>query len=261
MRLIKFKYRMPRIIGVLIVVLFSAMKAYTIEPDLLFQKANELYKAKNYSNAAIQYEQLIKEKYMNAEIYYNLGNAYYKLDKNPLAILNYERALKLNPGDEDILFNLKIAQLKLIDKIDNVPEIFYVRWLHDLYMLFSTDTWATITSICIWLLFLFAALYIISNTIFLKRSGFILAIIFLFISGFTWFLGQLNYESTQVSKSGIVVAVSAYVKSSPGENNTDLFLLHEGAKIKVLDAYDNWLKISIANGSVGWLKKVDIAEI
>ncbi|MCX6275765.1 MAG: SH3 domain-containing protein [Bacteroidetes bacterium] len=55
--------------------------------------------------------------------------------------------------------------------------------------------------------------------------------------------------------------MSAYVKSSPGENNTDLFLLHEGTRVDILDAYENWVKIRIANGSIGWLKNSETEEI
>lgn len=246
---------------ILLLILFSSAKVFSSDPTSLYQKAIELYKAKDYTNAALQYEQLIKEKYIFPEIYYNLGNCYYKTDNNARAILNYERALRYNPDDEDINFNLKVAQLKLIDKIDVVPEIFYVRWIKEIYSLFSTDIWAVILAICVWLFFLFVALYVLSNRILLKKAGFLLAIFFLLLSSFTWFLGQQNYKSTHLNKSGIVIAASAYVKSSPGETNTDLFLLHEGTKLNVLDEYDNWLKISIANGGVGWLKKSELEEI
>ncbi len=255
------KDSLKRFLYIFLFILFSNLNGFTIEPASVFKKANELYMAKDYTNAALQYEQLIKQQYTLPEIYYNLGNCYYKTDNNARAVLNYERALKYKPDDEDILFNLKVTQLKLIDKIDVVPQIFYKRWLYDLYALFATDTWAIIISACVWLLFLSAALYILSNRIVLRKVGFILALIFFLLSLGTGFLGQQNYKLTHLNKSGIVISVSAYVKSSPGESNTDLFLLHEGTKLNVLDTYDNWIKISIANGSVGWLKKSDIEEI
>ncbi len=244
-----------------IVLLLSFARAFAADPATIFNKANELYKARDYSNAALQYEQLTKENFKEAEVYYNLGNCYYKLDNNAKAVLNYERALKYKPDDEDIQFNLKIAQLKLIDKIDAVPEIFYVRWKHDLYSLFPSGTWAIIITVCVWLMFLFASLYFISQNVLIRKTGFLLAFVFLILSLGSWYLGEQNYQSEFVKKSGIVMAVSAYVKSSPGEQNTDLFLLHEGTKVSVLDEYEDWVKISIANGSVGWLKKGDVEEI
>jgi len=44
------------------------------------------------------------------------------------------------------------------------------------------------------------------------------------------------------------------VKSSPSEASVDLFVLHEGTKVALLDEADGWCKIKIANGSVGWLQ-------
>jgi SH3-like domain-containing protein len=77
----------------------------------------------------------------------------------------------------------------------------------------------------------------------------------------TWLLSMESYANNVRQKSAIVTSPSAYVKSSPGESNTDLFLLHEGTKVHIQDTFENWVKIRIANGSVGWLKAGDIEEI
>jgi len=44
------------------------------------------------------------------------------------------------------------------------------------------------------------------------------------------------------------------IKSSPYENSKDLFVIHEGTKVKILDNVNGWYKIKIANGSVGWIE-------
>ena len=104
------------------------MNAFAFEPATEFQKANNLYQKNSFDSAAKIYEKIISEEYFSVEVYFNLGNCYYKMNKTAKAILNYERALKLKPNDEDILFNIKVAQLKVVDKIETVPEIFYLRW-------------------------------------------------------------------------------------------------------------------------------------
>ena len=71
-----------------------------------------------------------------------------KTDNVPYSILNFERALKMDPKDEDAQFNLKIASLKVIDKIDPVPQIFYKRWLDSVTRLFTPDSWSKILIIC-----------------------------------------------------------------------------------------------------------------
>ncbi len=54
---------------------------------------------------------------------------------------------------------------------------------------------------------------------------------------------------------------SVYVKSSPDEKGNDLFILHEGTKIDVLEPFEDWRKIRIANGTIGWLKAKDVEII
>jgi len=231
------------------------------DPAYDFQKANELYQKQNYDSAAKIYEQLAAKEYYSAEVYYNLANCYYKLDNVSHAILNYERALKLKPDDEDILFNLKVAQLKVVDKIETVPEIFYVRWTKSISSLLTTDNWSSLVIICIWIMFMFAAMYVISSAVVMKRIGFLMAALFLLVTIGVFRIARQSYSSQVQQKRAVVMSMSAYVKSSPGDNNTDLFLLHEGTRMDILDSYDNWVKIRIANGSIGWVKSIEIEEI
>ncbi len=241
-------------------ILFS-FNANASDASSEFQKANELYQKQNYDSAIKIYEQLISQDYLSAEVFYNLGNCYYKRDSVGKSILNYERALKLKPDDEDINFNLKVAQLKVVDKIEAVPEIFYRRWIKSLSSMFTMDGWSHFILVCVWLLFLSAAVYVVSSRSSMKPMGFLLATFFLIIGSCGWFLAQQSYADHVSSKSAVVMNVTAYVKSSPGDSNTDLFLLHEGTKVEVIDEYENWVKIKIANGSVGWLKMAEIEQI
>ena len=44
------------------------------------------------------------------------------------------------------------------------------------------------------------------------------------------------------------------VKSEPSDAGTDLFILHPGIKVELVEKVDKWNKIKLANGAVGWLK-------
>ena len=251
-----------RITGViaLMLILFSSPSEAN-DPAYDFQKANELYQKQNYDSAAKIYEHLVGQEYYSSEVYYNLANCYYKLNNVSHAVLNYERALKLKPDDDDILFNLKVAQLKVVDKIETVPEIFYVRWIKKISSLLTTDNWSWIVIACSWIIFIFAAMYLVSSAVVVKRIGFLMAVIFLFITIGVFLLARESYSNQVLQKRAVVMSMSSYVKSSPGDNNTDLFVLHEGTRMDILDSYDNWVKIRIANGSIGWVKSADIEEI
>ena len=61
--------------------------------------ADSLYEKEAFAEAVVVYEDIIANKGVSADIYYNLGNCYYKLDDVARAILNYERALLLDQGD------------------------------------------------------------------------------------------------------------------------------------------------------------------
>ncbi len=57
-------------------------------------------------------------------------------------------------------------------------------------------------------------------------------------------------------QSGIITTPAVTVKSTPSESGNDLFVLHEGAKVRILDgSMRDWCEVSIADGKVGWLPK------
>ena len=74
-------------------------------------------------------------------VYYNLGNSYYKIGEIAKAVLNYERALLLQPGNADIRANLEVARAKTIDKVEPVPEVFFVSWIKSLTNSMSVDAY------------------------------------------------------------------------------------------------------------------------
>ena len=71
---------------------------------------------------------------------------------------------------------------------------------------------------------------------------------------FTFIFTQTQYTRFKTNKEAIIFTASVTVKSSPDEKSTDLFVVHEGLKIKITDTAGEWSEIKIANGSVGWIK-------
>lgn len=226
----------------------------------IYHQANIAYQKLDYESSIRLYEQLIKNKSVSEEVYYNLGNSYFKAGNFAKAILNYERGKKLDPDDEDINFNLKIASLKVVDKIESVPQIFYKKWINQFSVLFPADTFSIVLIIMIWLLFASAAFYVIVHTVTGKKISFILIIIFLFLTCIGGVMAARSHAIARIDQQSIIMETSVYVKSSPDEKGNDLFILHEGTKVDVLDQLNNWRKIRIANGSVGWMK-LDEMEI
>ena len=139
------------------------------------------YIKEDYATAAQIYEGLLSDG-ESADVYYNLGNSYYKLGEIAKSILNYERALLLQPGNGDIRANLEVARAKAIDKVELVPEIFFISWIKSLINIMSVDAWAWWGIVSF--LFFIVALYffIFSKQVVLKKIGFTASIVLLMIT-------------------------------------------------------------------------------
>jgi tetratricopeptide (TPR) repeat protein len=224
------------------------------ESEAVFAKANELYRASNYKQAITEYERLISTGVEAVEVYYNLGNSYFKSGNVPSAILNYERALRLAPGDEDVEFNLAIAQSKIVDKIDPAPQLFFISWWRYTVGLLSEHEWAVIAVVSVWLLFIALGWFFVATTSGLKKLLFTVGLSCVIVAGVTLVFAWRQYRFLHSDKAAIVFASSVSVKSAPQENAKDLFVLHEGSKVDVLETVNEWKKIRIADGSVGWMR-------
>jgi len=230
-------------------------------PEVLLEMAATSYSKGRYSEAATFYEGILQKYGISDEVYYNLGNAYFKCDRLAPAILNFERALRLNPGDEDARFNLEMCQARIVDKIDPIGMFLIVRWYHSLGNLFNSNGWAYI-SIIFFLLFigcLFA--YFFARRRWLKKSGFFVGILFLTFSVLSLvYSAQSSHRITNPDEA-ILFTLSVTVKSSPDKSGTDLFVLHEGTKMKVRSVLGDWSEIELEDGNVGWLLSKEIQII
>lgn len=238
-----------------ILVIFSTLQIYAaaINPDI--EAANKAYAKEKYNDAIQLYTKVLDKGLESYELYYNLGNCYYRISNFPMAILNYERGKKLNPADEDLDFNLKIANTKIVDKIDPIPQLFFVKWWILLTNLFSFDYWAYIAIGTISFFFIFLFVYLASATYKMKKLSFWFSNSFLIITVLCIYFAYNQYSAINDKNAAIIFSPNVTVKSSPDEKGTDKFVIHEGTKVILLDELNNWVKIKIANGSNGWIEK------
>lgn len=209
---------------------------------------------KNDYTSAIQIYEALLNRGEAADIYYNLGNSYYKAGDIAKAILNYERALLLQPGDGDIRANLEIARSKTIDKVDPVPEIFFVSWTKSLINSMSVDSWAVCGVVCFILLIVSLYFFIFSKQVVLKKAGFISGIVFLVVTILANVFASQQKDGLMNRNSAIVMNPSVTVRSTPSESGTSLFILHEGHKVDVKDgSMKDWKEIRLEDGKVGWV--------
>lgn len=227
------------------------------QPITLFEAANEQYQATNYSEAAALYDSILQMGYPHAETYYNLGNCHYRMGQIGLAILNYERALRQNPADEDARHNLDIAQKSTVDEFNVVPTPPLTQIFTDISGVFSPNIWAILG-----LFFGTMAVILFAWFLFRKRNavvGFVALtalIIGLGLTGMAWGANRINQRVF-----GIVTAANVYVKSAPSSQASDLYILHEGTKVRVLESFESWQKVRLPDGKTGWLPQSGVELI
>jgi tetratricopeptide (TPR) repeat protein len=244
---------MKKIIFIIILISLQWPTVFADNNTVQFANANTAYQKGHYKEALTLYKSLFDKGLESSVLYYNLGNAYFKTNDISSAILFYEKAKKLDPANEEIEFNLKVCNQRIIDKTESLPQLFYERWWKGITGLFSVDGWAKVIIIfLVFTLFSFG-LYFASRSLLLRKIGFYAGILFFIISLFGFIFAKQQYSKLQNQKEAIVFSPSVTIKSSPDEKGQDLFIIHEGTKLQLIDNIGEWTEIRLANGSVGWM--------
>lgn len=238
----------------LILLILSAPGSYSQQnPVEKFQQGVSLYISGNYQDAIDVWNELYNNGYRSAELNYNLGNAYFKIQKIPESILFYERAYLLDPLNEDINYNLQIARTLTVDRFQEIPELFFIRWYNLVSLFLTSDSWAIISLASFIICLLSVSLYIYSSKYLYKVAGFWVGLVLLLISVMSVSLSIRNKKQVYNSQKAIISNPVVSGKSSPDNSGTDLFVLHEGTKVSIEDEVGEWYEIRLSDGNKGWV--------
>jgi len=229
--------------------------------ETIKSESDKAFIEERFSDAIKGYEDILTQNYVSAEVHYNLGNAYFKAGQIAPSILNYERALKLAPKDEDIQFNLKLANLSVKDRIEEIPQLFFITWWETALKTFSTDGWAWSAVISLILALGGLLLFRFSSEEGMKRLTFYAGFFALIWFGFSIYAAQKSYNHAVNDKRAVVFASTATAKSAPNQKGKDLFVIHEGLVVSTSDALNGWIRIKLSNGSVGWIPENSVQPI
>lgn len=218
-----------------------------------FNQGVTYFSAGTYNEALQAWTEVYNTGYRSASLCYNIGNAYFKLNDIPQAILFYERANLLKPADEDINYNLQIARTLIVDRFQEIPELFFVRWYDFISLFLSSNLWARISIISFVLSLLFLSLYIYTSKYRLKVIGFWFAVSLFVITIGSLAFSVRNKYLVYDSHKAIITTPVISGKSSPDNSGTDLFVIHEGTKVTVEDEVGEWLEIRLSDGNKGWI--------
>ncbi|ARV07138.1 hypothetical protein BTO04_10760 [Polaribacter sp. SA4-10] len=238
---------------ILFIFLLIATTLSSQEVDSLFSNANNLYKNGQFEEAIEEYKKIESQDLVSSELYYNLGNSYYKLNKVGPTIYYYEKALKLNPLNQDVKNNLVFAKRLALDNIEELPKTVLQRFNKNYLQKLSYNQWAVVVIVFSVLASLLLLLFYFADVPSKKRIYFATSIFSFILLVTSLFITYNQYHFSKKNKVAIVFAEKTAVRNAPTLNSEKVFTLHEGTKVIVLDAVDNWKKIKLVDGKLGWI--------
>lgn len=227
----------------------------------LWEMGNNAYSDKRYSEAVKCYNDILGRGLYSAKLYYNLANAYFKCGEIGPAILYYNRALRISPASDDIRYNLEMAEAMTKDKIAVVPEFFLKRWVRQLRNSMSCTAWSIISLAAFAAALAMLLMFLLSGRLALRKTGFYGTIAAMLIFAATTMFALAERRDMLAREDAVVMSSAISVKSSPDRSATDLFVLHEGTKVRVVTEVDDWCEIVIADGKKGWTESRNIEQI
>ena len=246
----------------LLLSLGSSMNIQAKDLDSLWTAGVQAYTDGKFADASTAWTSIEESGQKSAKLYYNLGNAWFKQGNYPKAILNYERALRLDPSYSDARYNLEFTSNFVQDKIEPVPEFILKSVARKVCYVMGSNAWAVIFLVLLAAALVMGLLFLLGSSVGKRRAGFYCGIVLLLLSA-----GALSFSIWQKSDSvktdtAIVMSPVSSVKSSPSSGSSkDLFVIHEGTKVTILDEVGSWKNIALADGRQGWIPASDIEII
>jgi tetratricopeptide (TPR) repeat protein len=225
----------------------------TAQNTPVFDQATTSYNDGAYEIAIELYKTILDSGEHSAELYYNLGNSYYKLNDIPNSIYYYEKALVLAPNDTEILNNLGYAQQMTLDAIDTLPETGLSRFYKKITNALHSDQWAYMAVVFMILFVLLYILFYYSRYSSRKRRAFIGSITCLLISLITITFAYIAQNDANANRPAIIFTDEIGIQAEPNTTSSEVFVLHAGTKVNVLEELNDWNKIRLADGKTGWV--------
>lgn len=254
-----------------ILVALSFLLPINVSAQTLAQQGDSAYNSREFNEALKLYTQALNTDGSSATLYYNLGNTYYRMGKLGKAVVSYERALALDPSLTDARTNLDFVNTKIQDKpeddssfLDNVHSS-VVSWM-------TPDAWAW-TAFAFFILILgFAAVYIFTDSISLRKVGFFGSIILFCVWAYLLLCAWTASRGIATHDIAVIVAPTANLTTSPGAPGTNdkVIPVHEGTRVQIIDSISlptaaagqqMWYDVKVNNSTRAWVSSADVEKI
>lgn len=264
---------------IVIVALLFTMLTGRISAACNVEEADSAYNRGDYDNAVECYVAVMESQGTSASLLFNLGNAYFKANNWGQAMLCYEQARRLDPSDAKINNNLDYLASRVEDankaelkgkKYSVAPdEASFFESVHDIIAKnISSDVWAVFAAIAFVLFVAFLALYIFSSMVAARKVGFFSAIIFL---GFSAVFLAFSFWADKAFRSrgeGVITAYKTELLTEPLDNSKPVATpLTRGTRMRIIseevdsEGMVDWFKVRLNSDFTGWIKASDFSVI
>jgi len=219
------------------------LQAADVTPD--FSAANKLYAEGKFPAAAAAYEKILATGAQSAPLLFNCANAEYKAGNLGAAIASYRRAALLSPQDAEIRANLAFVRNQV--QGTTVRENPWQGWLGQ----FSLNAWTWFTVLALWLTFILLAAGQFRPALAPKLRALTqtFGALTIFFGALTGVQAAQHFSHT----TAVVTTDGAVVRSGPFNEAQNVFTLHDGAELPVMDRHDDWVQVDAGAGKTGWL--------
>ena len=167
----------------------------------------------------------------------------------------------LDPDNESVKNNLAYAQNMLIDKIETLPKNQITVLFDSIISVFSYEYWQFFTIFFQLLFTIFFILFIFSKTSVFKRKYFTYSSTSLIIFIVTLIISINSKNNYLKTDPAILFDKEVSFRSEPNLRSEEIFKLHEGLKINIIETINDWTLIELSNGSEGWIPTVSFRKI
>ncbi len=226
-------------------------------PQEDFAMANNHFQAGRYETA-LEIYQGIDRQLTHWQVLYNIGNCYYKLNRPLEAKIHYLRARKYQPLDRSIAKNIAIVDREFADIVAPETPDFISRAILVLQAVLSLNLLSLLLLLGILLLNVFLFLLLRKG----RNKKFIYGLAFSVLLSLA--LGGYHLQRTTALKkttAAVVSAADAVLRSGPGTVNTELFKVHAGLEVKILDRRREWVQVAASLQVAGWIEIEDLTLI
>ncbi|MCF0174376.1 MAG: BatD family protein [Bacteroidales bacterium] len=230
--------------------------------DSLWNTSVAAYSDGRFSEALDGFASIYNNGLESPKLLTNIGDCHYKLGNEAYAVLFYKRALRLDPGFKDAKYNLEIVGATLRDRIDVVPEFIFKTWNNAVCYSLTSNAWAVLCVVFFVIFLVCLVLFIAGRRSSVRKTGFFTGIVALLLSLLCLAYSAKIRKEYSVKDEAVITMGVVSVKNAPASSGaTDLFILHEGTVVRILDRVGSYYNIEIADGRNGWLPATSMEVI